>query len=649
MIGGYRVDGVLGSGAMGHVYAAHQLSMDRDVALKVLHPQMIGDSNILRRFVREARVVAKLDHPNIVIAFDAGQEEEFYYLAMAKVEGTDLSKLIRERGAIDEQSVLTITLRVAEALHYAWETHKILHRDIKPANIMVDDEMNVKLTDMGISKPMRETKPDIEQTQGIVGTPFYMSPEQADEITGINFHADMYALGATAYHCLTGVRPFEGPNSIIVMAKHLREPLVPPKARNPAVSEAASDLIVRMMAKKPAGRPPTWLDLIDELRYLTGDAGSSAREVDIVAGGMPTIRSLPRIRSRVLLLDSDPQGLILLEQVVPTQYIVASAQSADDGLAAIGFFRPDIIIVDLGMPGVDDRTFLELLRQQRQHNFIRVLAISDDGSPPTRIGAYQQGADDFLAKPYLPEELRLKLSRWGRFTRYEELSQVKDEFLVLVGDEDSSPFQQIMEAVGVVKNDEQLMAKESMRKMMHELEVSGEQFIIRYNLLLDYIFCRGETYPVRVQSVALDKFLNPYLGRWAAVAAEAGLTLDGPAEPPRFNVIADPQALSRVIRWVMHNAFAHGKSSVKLTYGALNDELFHIDVIDDGSGFDATVLPIVFSAFEMGRALFAGTRIGLHLSLAKELLHLQGGDILVVDPGPDSTTVRIVLSIDHEA
>ena len=98
MIGGYSIHGVIGSGAMGHVYAAHQLSMDRDVALKVLHPMMTANSTILRRFVREARIVAKLDHPNIVIAFDAGQDGEFYYLAMARIEGTDLSKLIRERG-----------------------------------------------------------------------------------------------------------------------------------------------------------------------------------------------------------------------------------------------------------------------------------------------------------------------------------------------------------------------------------------------------------------------------------------------------------------------------------------------------------------------------------------------------------------------
>lgn len=258
-IGGFRIERRLGVGGMGEVFEATQLAMNRRVALKVLPPGVASYPARLSRFIHEVEMAAKLEHPNIVTAFYAGSGKGYYYLAMSYVDGVSLEEKLNG-GLLKEKEALEICLKVAKALHYSWSKFNMLHRDIKPANIMIDVEDEVKLMDLGIAKTITEDS-SLTSHGALVGTPFYMSPEQALANIEIDCRADIYSLGATFYHMVTGTKPFDGPNAMAVIAKHLSEPPEAPLNRNPHLSEPCNDLIMKMMARDRDQRPENWLVL----------------------------------------------------------------------------------------------------------------------------------------------------------------------------------------------------------------------------------------------------------------------------------------------------------------------------------------------------------------------------------------------------
>ena len=176
------------------------------------------DTEVVQRFSHEAQTLARLNHPNIVPAFDAGHTDECYYMAMGYIDGETLEDKLKRSGSMDELELLKISLKVIDALEYAWNEFKLLHRDIKPANIMIDQMGEVRIMDMGIAKNTMEDG-GLTQAGMVVGTPFFMSPEQAQASTGIDFRSDVYALAATMYHMITGVLPFQGPNVMAILAK----------------------------------------------------------------------------------------------------------------------------------------------------------------------------------------------------------------------------------------------------------------------------------------------------------------------------------------------------------------------------------------------------------------------------------------------
>ena len=290
-LGGFKVTRALGRGGMGTVYLARQLSMDRNVALKVLSPQLSSDRQFVDRFMREVRVLAMLEHPNIVAAHEAGEDSGHYYLAMAYVDGESLDVRLRHSGPLPEQQALQITRTVAQALSYAWKKHQLLHRDIKPANIMVDREGQVKLMDVGISKSLTE-ETALTMTGALIGTPNYMSPEQARNAKGLDFRADIYSLGATLYHLVTGRAPFQGTSSAEVVTQVLRDPLPSPRVANPDVSLSCADLLTTMMAKDPEQRPASWDALVTDMSAVLGGdlpltAPLAADRETVVSGGTP--------------------------------------------------------------------------------------------------------------------------------------------------------------------------------------------------------------------------------------------------------------------------------------------------------------------------------------------------------------------------
>lgn len=254
----------LGAGAMGEVWLAEQTSMERRVALKVLFPQLASDKRFVERFLKEAKNSAKLSHPNIVTAFHAGVDRGIYYLAISFVSGDTIESALEKAHVYEEKEALRITRDIAAALEYAWDEYKILHRDIKPANIIIDKKGVPMLLDMGISKSLDEDSA-LTMTGTVVGTPYYMSPEQAIASEDVDFRSDIYSLGTTLYHMLTGSVPFQAGTAMAIIMRHLHDELPPPRERNSEISENCEILLRVMMAKKREQRPQSWSALVKDI------------------------------------------------------------------------------------------------------------------------------------------------------------------------------------------------------------------------------------------------------------------------------------------------------------------------------------------------------------------------------------------------
>jgi hypothetical protein len=255
-IPGYEILGKLGVGGMGAVYKAKQVSIDRVVAIKVLYPKFVKDREYLERFLREARLLAKLQHPNIVAAIDAGEIRGTPYFVMELVDGVSLSTLLDHKGRIPETDCIKLAVHIANALQHA-HRHKLVHRDIKPQNVIITRDGLVKVCDLGIAKSTDGAGEAGLTTHGMaVGTPFYMSPE-ACMGRDVDIRADIYSLGATLYHLATGTPPFDAPAPASILAMHVNQPLESPQRRYAALSGEFAACIVKMMEKAPSNRPQT--------------------------------------------------------------------------------------------------------------------------------------------------------------------------------------------------------------------------------------------------------------------------------------------------------------------------------------------------------------------------------------------------------
>ena len=248
-IPGYKITGKLGAGAMAVVYKAKQLSLNRMVAIKVLPKRFSENPEYVERFYKEGQAAGRLNHPNIVQAIDVGEAGGYHYFVMEYVEGKTIADDLVAGNVFSEAEALDIVIQVAKALQHA-HACSLIHRDVKPKNIMIMTNGTVKLADMGLA---RETT-DIEAAQSeagkAYGTPYYIAPEQIRGKIDIDGRADIYGLGATLYHMLTGRVPFMAEDSADVMRKHLREKLVPPDHINTALSAGISEVVEVMMAKR---------------------------------------------------------------------------------------------------------------------------------------------------------------------------------------------------------------------------------------------------------------------------------------------------------------------------------------------------------------------------------------------------------------
>jgi len=267
-LGRYQVVGRLGRGGMADVYKGFQPSLDRYVAIKVLHPSMVEEAEFVQRFQREAKNVARLRHPNIIQVFDYDNQGDTYYMVMEFLDGPTLKAALEEVHRRKEEMPLQVALRIVSdvgaALAYAHEMG-VFHRDVKPANIMLDRSGRVILTDFGVAKMLTGTKVTVTGT--VLGTPAYMSPEQGMGEPG-DSRSDIYSLGVVLYELATGRLPYDADTPLAVLLKHVHDPLPLPRAVNPDLPEEIERVILRSLTKDPADRYPTVQAMLDDIAGL---------------------------------------------------------------------------------------------------------------------------------------------------------------------------------------------------------------------------------------------------------------------------------------------------------------------------------------------------------------------------------------------
>lgn len=277
-IPGYQLLGRLGAGGMGTVYKAKQTAMDRTVAIKVLSKQATQAKDFLGRFFREAQAAAKLNHPNIIQAFDAGCANQLYYFVMEFVDGRTARHILEEGQRMPERDALQLALQVCEALDYIHK-HGMVHRDIKPENIMITRDGTAKLCDFGLAKST-EVDSSLTRSGFTFGTPYYMSPEQINGVRDVDIRADIYSLGATLFHLVVGRPVFDGKDLREVLTRHLTEPSPLACEAVPTVSERTSRVIQKMLQKNREDRYRTPREAIEDIQQiLRGDDPQVARRL----------------------------------------------------------------------------------------------------------------------------------------------------------------------------------------------------------------------------------------------------------------------------------------------------------------------------------------------------------------------------------
>jgi response regulator RpfG family c-di-GMP phosphodiesterase len=411
VLGSYRVLDRIGAGGMAVVFKAEHIDLRHVVAIKVLPLSPGQDPRMLSRFMAEMRSVARLRHPNIVAAMDAGRvtsrdpdQPTLQYLVMEYVPGQDLEEHVRQHGALKVPRACNLIHQIAGALT---ETHKfqMVHRDIKPSNILVTPEDQAKLLDFGLS---RNFDGRLTQPGTVLGTIDYMAPEQARDASAVDIRADIYGLGGTLYWCLAGEVPFPGsdnPADCLVRRMIQAPPSV--RERCPEVPAQLDAVLRRMMAVKPDDRYATPQDVTRALLpFLKSDAAEfgTLEPVGLPAGPASNFQAaaqaMPKIH-RVLIVDDEPGVRFFSREVLSGDGIVSD--EASDGMMALKMVQenpPDLVLLDVNMPELRGLEVLRRLRESPPTPNLKVIMFSGQATADEMAQMLMAGADDYLTKPF---------------------------------------------------------------------------------------------------------------------------------------------------------------------------------------------------------------------------------------------------------
>jgi len=427
-IAGYRIEERIGRGGMGVVYRAQHMNLQRRAAIKIIAPEFADTKGFRSRFIREARIAAALQHPNIVTVYDAGQSGQTLYIAMQFIRGSDLAAILNEEGRLRPYRAIDVCRQVASALDAA-HGMALIHRDVKPGNVLIEGR-RAYLTDFGLTKRSGGSKSGLTQAGELVGTIHYVAPEQI-EAGDVDARTDVYSLACLLFHCLTGHVPFERDTDVAVIYAHLSE--TPPKLTDvrPELPAGLDAVIAKGLDKSPERRFQSCSDLMSAARVVIDAAGPLADTVPgrgVPAGGdapdvatavgrkLPTDGSAPTVvpdserRSRMLLAGLDQRTQAIVQVAVGDRCEVEQVGEGDDLLETIRDRRPDLLVLDWNAPALASRDVLEELRADPVTRESKVLLVVRDKQARTREVA-RADADETLATPFSPLQLQVKLRK----------------------------------------------------------------------------------------------------------------------------------------------------------------------------------------------------------------------------------------------
>ncbi|MEW6731220.1 MAG: protein kinase [Acidobacteriota bacterium] len=457
----YRLDAVIGKGGMGVVYRATQIELVRQVAVKVLSPQFLTNEEATKRFRTEALAAARLDHPNIITIYDYGTLPggAGAYLVMKLLRGHALTKEILQVGQLSFDRILTIMQQVCAGVATAHQG-RIVHCDLKPDNIFLEttegNQEIVQIVDFGIAR-LREISGTGSlhsvHTGGVVGTPYYMSPEQCLG-EKIYFHSDIYSLGIILYEMLTGTVPFKSANAADVALQHIRSEPLPPSSLRRDIGAVLDKVVLKALAKRSEDRFQTVLAFADDLKAAIEQTKATLDQLPRALRGrrrdrrttmgfsetdknearqtkIGFINTMPLADARpsqpetssaseelkypqinVLLVDDEPGIVAILESIFePFGCQIMTAHDGDEAWHKLKEKRPHLIISDIMMPNVDGWQLFFRYKTDGTLDDIPFIFVTARDSWEEKVMALEQGVEDYWTKPFVIAELTVRIKR----------------------------------------------------------------------------------------------------------------------------------------------------------------------------------------------------------------------------------------------
>jgi serine/threonine protein kinase len=440
VVGNYQVLDRLGAGGMGTVYKARHRRMNRVVAIKVLSREIAQSPSLVKRFQREVEAVARLSHPNIVMAHDADEAEAGHFLVMEFVNGRDLAVEVEQHGPLPIRTAVECILQAARALEYA-HGQGVIHRDIKPANLLRDVSGLVKVADLGLARfndQIDETakqKSALTQAGTIMGTVDFMSPEQAMGQSNLDHRTDIYSLGCTLHFLLLGRPPYEGPSMMAVLLNHRQGPIPSLTAERPEVPAPLDAVFRRMVAKAAADRFQTMTQVVAALESILANLGEPAatppgatagapttavgggnwqktRPADAPAPMAQTIEQIhPETREesllKVMLVEPSRTQSAIIRKYLQDQGVqrITAAASGQEALRLLQSDPPDAIVSALHLPDMTGVQLAQLVRAESKEPGPGFVLISSEGASSEASGLSNCDKAVVLQKPFTPEQL----------------------------------------------------------------------------------------------------------------------------------------------------------------------------------------------------------------------------------------------------